>query len=1060
MRLLQTFDDFRTKLGDISAPGRVHTLRGSAPALFLALRAIDEKKFLAAMETEEDASKLKKDVEFFRALIGSPDEVFFLPDPDGAELAGRRAGLSWRMAKGGTPDVAGSRAALSAPLWPPASIEGHVIELKQHGGFPRELLEERLLRLGYKPVPLVAAHGQFRLKGWILDIFPSTESEPVRAEFFGDEIERMKTFDLETQLAKPSEEISGIHSVTLLPAVEPASEPALDPFGFYSSFRVFAIDSAGPQAPMTGHQFPENLVRLSRDPIKGEGFDAGVLSLAGYGILHSERRDITELPGALKRTRGLGDILIAVNSLSQAERVRDILREEDLHLPILAPEEVRSFEGGMCITVGPLSAGFQLPGLFIIAGRDLFGEKPAWKSMKKSRLSGLLHSLDDLSPNDYVVHKDHGIGRFLGFVKQSVDGSATDLAVIEYREGSRIYLPLYGIDKVTKYKSPEGHRPELDSLGGKAWERRKERVKKRLKDMAEKLLHIYASREVGTGFAASPDTELHREFDGFFPYEETPDQLRAIEDVKRDMESPKPMERLICGDVGYGKTEVAMRAAFKAVYDHRQVVVLVPTTLLCEQHWRTFTRRFSAFPVKIDNLSRFKSPKEKRQTLEAFEKHETDILIATHALMKADLSYKDLGLLVIDEEHRFGVAHKERIKEMKKDVDVLYLTATPIPRTLQMALSGIRDMSVIETPPEDRLAVKSVISAFNKSLIKDSIEKELSRGGQVFFVHNRIEDIEKLAIIIRDVAPGARLGVAHGRMRERDLENTMVRFLDRELDLLLSTAIIGSGLDIPTANTLIVDRADMMGLADLYQLRGRVGRGDVRAYAYFLIPGYDIITDEARARLAALEEMSYLGAGFRVAMKDLEIRGAGNLLGAEQSGYINDIGFDLYLELLEKAVAELKGEEVKEKVMPSVEIRLDALLPESYIEDISLRLSFYRRVASARSREELRAIASEMRERFGPIPEEAKNLLTIMSLRVMAEKANVTRIRQINGRVRFEFSPEAELPIKDLTESFKGTLKFIPETLGFDISVHKGDVLGGILPVLSHLTGKEDSVIF
>jgi len=1030
------------------------------------------KNFLAVLETEEEASKLRRDIEFFSALLGNPArEIFFLAEPDGAELAGRRAELSLKMAegrtaKGETPDLVASKAALSAPIWPPADIEREVIVLKEHGVFPREKIEERLLRLGYKPVPLVAAHGQFRLKGWMLDVFPSTANEPLRVEFFGDEIEKIRSFDIETQLAYNQNTDADIPTAMLLPAAEPPPDLALSPLGFLSSFELFAIDSGLPQGR-------EDFIRLIRDPIKGEGFDAGVLPLAGYGILHNERRDITELAGAIKRIRSLGDVLIVLGSASQAERIRDILREDGLDLPILGTEslnalscgagqgrEAGSYEGGMCITVGPLSAGFQLPGLFVITGRELFGEKPGWKPMKKSRLSGLLQSLDDLSESDYVVHRDHGIGRFLGFTKERVDGSATDLAVIEYREGSRIYLPLYGIEKISKYKSPEGHRPELDRLGGKAWERRKERVKKRLKEMAGKLLNIYAHREVGAGFAASPDTELHREFDSFFPYEETPDQLRAIEDIKKAMESPRPMERLLCGDVGYGKTEVAMRAAFKAVYDHKQVVVLVPTTLLCEQHYRTFTRRFAAFPVKIDYVSRFKSLKEKKTSFDLFEKHETDILIATHALMKAELSYKDLGLLVIDEEHRFGVAHKERIKEMKKNVDVLYLTATPIPRTLQMALSGIRDMSVIETPPEDRLAVKSVISTFNKALIKDSIQKELSREGQVFFVHNRIEDIERLGTIIRELVPEARLGVAHGRMRERDLEKTMVRFLDGELDVLLSTAIIGSGLDIPTANTLIVDRADMMGLADLYQLRGRVGRGNVRAYAYFLIPGHDIITEEARRRLAALEELSYLGAGFRVAMKDLEIRGAGNLLGAEQSGYINDIGFDMYLELLEKAVAELKGEEVKEKVMPTVELRLDALLPETYIEDIALRLSFYRRVGSAESTHELEKIAVELRERFGPLPEEAKNLLIIMSLRIASESAMVSRIRQINGRIRFEFRPEAQLPVEDLTRAFEGTLKFVPNTFGFDISVPKGDVLGGILAVLANLTGKEDFVIF
>ncbi|MDA8169483.1 MAG: transcription-repair coupling factor [Nitrospiraceae bacterium] len=1045
MNLLKIFNEFGSALASAGPGERIHSLRGSAPALFLSLLELENgakerRPFIAAAESEEEALKLVKDIDFFLSVLhGKKENVYFLPEPDGPDISGKRARFSLSLGQpaGKKPSVIASKPSLSAPLWKAAEVRKESVSLSYPGEFPRQELEQRVLRLGYKHVPLVTLPGQFRLKGWILDIFPAGAEDPVRVEFFGDDVDTMRLFDVETQM-----HTRDVSSVLVLPAAEPEEGEAPDLSGFFNS--IFALES--------GEGLPDGAVTLTRHPIKGEGMDAGVMGLSGLGVLHSERRDITELPLAVKRLRSMGGILFVLSSGSQAERIKNILWEEGLHVPILKPEDVLSYEGGICITTGSLSAGVHLPGFFLITDKELFGAKPAWKPMRKSKMSGLLQNIDDLSAGDYIVHSDHGIGKFAGFIRQSTDGYATDMLVIEYAKGDRIYLPFYGIEKIHKYKTPEGASPELDRLGGKVWERKKAKVKRRLKEMAGQLVKIYAGREISKGFAFSPDTELHREFDSFFPYEETPDQLRSIGEVKKDMESPRPMERLLCGDVGYGKTEVAMRAAFKAAYDAKQVVVLVPTTLLCEQHFRTFTQRFSAFPVKIDYISRFKSRAEKTAALEAFEKGETDILIGTHALLKTGLSFRNLGLLIIDEEHRFGVAHKERIKELRKNVDVLLLTATPIPRTLQMALSGIRDMSVIESPPEERLAVKSTVAVFQKQLIKEAIEKELSRGGQVFLVHNRIEDIHKILELLNGLLPSARLGMAHGRMGEKQLEDTMIRFMDGALDVLVSTAIIGAGLDIPNANTIIVDRADMMGLADLYQLRGRVGRGSIRAYALFLIPGHDIITDDAKKRLQALEELSYLGAGFRVAMKDLEIRGAGNLLGAEQSGYIADLGFDMYLELLEKAVAELRGEEVKEKTMPLVELKVDALIPETYIEDVSLRLSVYRRIAGSGAAGDLERISDEMEERFGPLPDEVKNLLQIMDLRIASEKSQVERITQFDGMARFHLRQGASVPVEKLLAEFQGRLKFSPDGFFFDVLVSERKVLRDISSVLAHLT--------
>ena len=1094
MNILKAFDEFKKSIfvpGFLEKPGEggIYSLRGSSPALTLALLQLEQpdkskgagkskhtecrKPVLCAAPSEPEAIRLQRDTGFFLEMLGAGangkrgqgKKTFLLPEPDGAEVSGRRAEFS--LVAGGAGGSKRKRsendetvffasvAALKAPLWPPEALEERIVRLSYPGSFPRAGLEKRLTAMGYKPVPIVSQPGQFRMKGWILDIFPAGADDPARVEFFGDDIDSMKLFDVESQM-----HTGDVFSITVLPVKEPEEGIPADLDGF----TLFALE--GDAQKQEGFLPPYSFVTLSRLPLKGEEaggrMSAPVSSLAGHGLLSGERRDVNQIPGAVKTLRNAGyDILFVLSSHSQAERVKNILWEDGLHMPVLEPEEVPSYAGGLCATYAAqgLSAGFGLHGLLIVTDRDLFGEKPAWKPMRKSRISGLIQTMDDLQPGDYVVHSDHGIGKFVGIVKQESDGARSDLMMIDYAGDARIYLPLYGIEKVHKYKNPEGATPQLDRLGGKAWERRKARVKKRLKEMAEKLVRIYAEREISKGFAFSPDTELHREFDSFFPYELTPDQSRAVADIKKDMEGPRPMERLLCGDVGYGKTEVAMRAAFKAAFDGKQVVVLVPTTLLCEQHWRTFTRRFSAFPVKIDFVSRFKKKAENLAAFEAFGKGETDILIGTHAILRSGLQLKNLGLLIIDEEHRFGVAQKERIKEIKKNVDVLLLTATPIPRTFQMALSGIRDLSVIETPPEERLAVKSTISVFGKAVIKEAVEAELSRGGQVFFVHNRIEDLEKLLRLLRELFPDIRMGMAHGRMKESELEKVMIGFLDGRLDLLLSTAIIGAGLDIPTANTIIVDRADMMGLADLYQLRGRVGRGNAKAYAWFLIPGYDIITEDARKRLEALEELSYLGAGFRIALKDLEIRGAGNLLGGEQSGYISDIGFEMYVELLEKAVAELKGEHVVEQVMPPVDLKVEALVPETYVEDVSMRIGLYRRISAAQDAGELRKITDEFAERFGPLPAEVKNLVQIMSLRIEAARASVAAISQAGGKARFRFLPGASPPVEALLRDFAGKLRFLPEG-SFEVLVSERMVLRDVAQVLGHLTGSSDFVIF
>ncbi len=1014
---LSYFQDILENLTGIS---RIYNLTGSSSALLLAMC---DEPFIALDGDESTAAELCEDINFYRKALRK-NEVLFLPEPDGPGISGKRAEIIFKCRDNDS--LTSSTGNLNSSIWSKEELEENILFIKKGLEIRREQIENILRRLGYIHVPLVSEKGEFSRRNWIMDIFPSTFEEPVRIEFFGDEIERMEYFDVDTQRSKYS-----INEISLFPANESPNVKSL--LETFSNKMWFVFDSIKEK-----EDIPDSSIRLSRFSIAGDGIDSGVLNIKGLGITHQERKNIDELPLKLKNLLDQNRIILVSSSSGQAERLRDILRVGDLIAPLIEKEEIFTYKGNIMVVTGSLSSGLYVPGILILTEKELFGERPAYRAIRKSKVSGLLTSLDDLRPGDFIVHTEHGIGKFIGLIQQITEGIKEDLILIEY-DGGRLYVPLYAINKIRKYHAEEGVVPKIDRLGGKTWQRTKERVKRKIHEMAEKLLTLYAQRKIQKGYSFSADTEIHREFDSFFPYEETPDQIKAIEDIKKDMESDRPMDRLICGDVGYGKTEVAVRAAFKAVYDGMQVAVLVPTTILCEQHYRTFKTRFSGFPVNIDFLSRFKSAGDKKKTIKFIEDGDIDIIIGTHALLGKNIKFHNLGLLIIDEEHRFGVSQKEKIKELKKGVDVLTLTATPIPRTLSMALSDIRDMSIIETPPEERLAVKSIVSVFNESIIKNAIMHELDRKGQVFFVHNRIKDIYRIADYLSNLIPDIKIAVAHGQMNEKDLEKVMFNFYEKKIDVLVSTAIIGSGLDIPSANTIIINRADTMGLADLYQLRGRVGRGNLRAYAYFLIPGEDIITNESKKRLQAIQEMSYLGAGFRLALKDLEIRGSGNLLGAEQSGHIHAVGFDLYMEMLEKAVAELKGEEIEEEFEPSINMKVNAFIPEYYVEDITIRLSLYRKIASSKNLDALDSIASEIEDRFGKIPFELRCLLNIMNLKILSRQLLIKKINEANGIISVHFSYDTKIQPQDIFKlrdiAFR-KIRFLSD--GFEISTDGG----------------------
>jgi len=751
--------------------------------------------------------------------------------------------------------------------------------------------------------------------------------------------------------------------------------------------------------------------------------EEGILQLLAQRIRSGEEKGVTTL--------------LTCSSIRSAQRLAEMLERHNLSVqtltqPFAAWAPADSAGWNVTLLIGNLSRGFVFreAGLTLITESELFGEKRPRKRPPLPVKDHALAAFSELQVDDYVVHADHGIGIYRGLLKLKLGDEEHDFLLVEYQGGDKLYLPVYRLNLVQKYVGGGDGGPRIDRLGGTSWEKAKKRVKNSLRELAEELVKLYATRAVIKGQAFSPVDESLREFEASFEYEETPDQMQAIQDVQEDMGREKPMDRLVCGDVGFGKTEVALRAAFRAMMDGKQVAILVPTTILAQQHYQTFSRRFAPYPFRVEMLSRFLSPAEQRKVLEDLRQGKVDLVIGTHRLLQRDVSFRDVGLMIVDEEHRFGVAHKEKLKRMRSNMDVLTLTATPIPRTLQMSLGGIRDLSVIETAPEDRLAIRTYVTEFDQEVIRDAIRRELRRGGQVFFVHNRVQSIAAMERFLRRLVPEACLAIAHGQMAERDLERVMLAFVKKEVDLLLTTTIIESGLDFPAANTIIINRADKLGLAQMYQLRGRVGRAKERAYAYLLVPGLSAIGADARRRLEALQEVTELGSGLKLAMHDLEIRGAGALLGDAQSGHIAAVGYDMYLQILEQAIQELKGEEVVEEVEPEIDLPIPAFLPADYVEDINQRLVFYRRFSSARSPEGVEEIAEELRDRYGPIPPVLENLVEVMNLRLLMKRAGVRRVSAEREKVVLTFDPHSPVDpqrVVEVVAQGEGKREFTPD---------------------------------
>jgi transcription-repair coupling factor (superfamily II helicase) len=1009
--------DLRTALAQGVPCLEASGLWGASRALLIAtlVETTGRPVFVVAAGPAE-RHRIAQDLGFFGSSpAGRPDSrVLEFPSAESGfwhgsrqrEQAAEHALCCHRLLQGRAVAIVATPSALSAPLLTPAEFRARASRIAIGESIPREDLLELFDWAGYERVETVVEVGQWSLRGGIVDIFSPAREAPVRAEFFGDEVESLRLFDPTTQ--RSVDTVSALDVLPLLAkGVETCTLTAYLPAATLVALEDPGLLEAPPDdapAPQPLHVLLAAYQRLEMPLVQRRSagparLDMGTRSVGGV------RGQFKALAEEIRGWRSEGfAVRLVVDDDRQADRVRQMLAEHELEpwpgATLLGPE-------GLGVLVGECGTGFQLPalGLVVLSEHEIFGAQRRRLRRPPFQRGAAIATFTDLEPNDLVVHEDHGIGRYHGLRMLHADGRDADFLLLEYADGGRLYLPVARLDLITKYMgAPEGA-ARLDRLGGGAWQRVKESVRAALREMAEELVRLYAARSLAERPAFPGDTTWQGEFEAAFRFEETPDQMRAIEEVKADMSGPRPMDRLVAGDVGYGKTEVALRAAFKAVADGRQVAVLVPTTVLAQQHWNTFSERFAPFPARVELLSRFRSPREQKAVIEGLARGAVDVVIGTHRLLSKDVVFKNLGLLVVDEEHRFGVRHKEQIKRLRTAVDVVTLTATPIPRTLYMSMSGVRDLSVIETPPLDRLPVETNVTAWSRGVIKEAIDRELGRGGQVFFVHNRVQSLPAMAAFVQNLCPDARVAMAHGQMAERQLEAVMVKFVDGQIDVLVSTAIVESGLDIPASNTIIINRADRFGLAQLYQLRGRVGRERQQAYAYLLIPPDARLDETAQRRLRVIEEMTELGAGFRLAMRDLEIRGAGNLLGAAQHGHIAAVGFDLYTKLLSEAVRELKGERGAEPVEPVISMDVEALLPESYVPEVNQRLALYQRLAELNAEDEVVQVRAELADRFGPLPAPVEALLEVVSLRVRARRLHVERLEARGGRVSLTFAP-------------------------------------------------------
>ena len=1102
--LAELIERLRTPLADRGLAFALHeTTRAARPYLLAALHKALGRQIFVVVATSDVAERTFTDLTYYFgereahtvALLRPRDETLgALESP--SERSARMTLLADLCARKPQVIVA-PVGALRQFVIPRRAFEDATFDLTVHASAGWEATLARLYVLGYDRVDVVSAAGEYAVRGGILDVFPATADAPVRVEFFGDDVDTIRPFDLQSQRSTGT-----LDTIAIAPWVEILRDETLranvlerahGEANVISALRAYLAGGADVPEPwlalaydehatILDYLHPDALIVLEepgmlatvehgldeertrgaqalmagvdsgeldvRDDEVGEALLAGVVApyprLADYTQRLRARRvlivsggieagEVRWLPRALDafvlETRPAGHFNRRIELFTQqvrewvaagdtvwlvatgASRLAEVLRDANtrvertaplLHLRAAGSDGVALLpkRGSVYVDAGSIEAGFAIPGLrlHVLGDREIFGQ-PSKRVKLRAVKEGVPVTLADLKVGDYVVHAVHGIGQYLGLRTETILGATSDYLDLRYAGTDRMLVPVTQMHQIAKYSAAEGATPRLSRMGGADWARTKLRVSESLAKIADGLVALYAEREMARGHAFAPDTPWQAELEESFPYDPTPDQAKAIDDAKRDMELPKPMDRLVCGDVGYGKTEVAVRAIFKAIADQKQVAVLCPTTLLASQHTRTLTARFASFPMRIEELSRFRSRKEAQAVLNDLALGKVDVVVGTHRILQKDVVFRDLGLIVVDEEQRFGVMHKERLKQLKATVDVLTLSATPIPRTLQMSLMGVRDLSLIQTAPKNRMSIKTVVVPASDAVVQRAIANELDRGGQVYYVHNRIESIYGVARALEQLVPKARIAVGHGQMRERELEPVMRKFIDGEIDVFVSTTIIENGIDIPNVNTIVVNDADKFGLAQLYQLRGRVGRSNHQAYAYLLYQAHKALSEEAKARLEAIREFTHLGSGLQIAMRDLEIRGAGNLLGAAQSGFIGKVGFETYVQLLAQAIADrTRGQgdadaTVREIAREAViDVKLDAYVPNDYIPQVSQKIAIYQQLAAARTLERVEDAVASVRDRFGPPPPQFDALVEITRLRVLAINVGVTRV--------------------------------------------------------------------
>ena len=1081
--------------------------------LFSSLR----RPLLVITDTEESASSLFDDL---RALLDENQVCLFpswgiepyelkAPYP---ENSGGRLECLGQLRRADPLLLVSTLKAVIEKTITPEVLEASSILLREGIDFGHEELAAKLARLNFSRAPLVEEVGDFAVRGGIIDFFPNSNEYPLRVEFWGDAVESLRLFSINTQRSKKkisefnlrpqreflidrSELESKLKSTPEI--LSPESRELLRDEGGFQGLEWFAPSLGIPQATIFDHLPKDTIVVTEEAELLASGLKDfmelassarsdlvekyGPLPPLEAGYFLPTKTDSGSEGNSLWETIDSYQRLDLVNlalkgdpikvethpqpsdpSLSQfKKRLEDYLSEGmEVFVCCANPghreritEILDQFSGRINLAVAELEGGFIFPEarLAVLTDHQIFPRHRIRERRRRFREGIALQSYSSLGEGDYVVHIDFGIGKYRGLETITIEGRKRDCLLIIYQGGDKLYVPIEQFNRVQKYAGKEGH-PKLTKLGGTGWQKIKARAKKAIMDMAADLIKIYAERIARPGFATAADTSWQRELEASFLYEETPDQLQAIEEVKKDMEASYPMDRLICGDVGYGKTEVAVRAAFKAVDNGKQVALLVPTTILAQQHYHTFGERLAAFPVKIEMLSRFKGRREQKQILEEVKGGRCDIVIGTHRLLSKDVEFKDLGLVIIDEEQRFGVKHKEKLKRWRTLVDVLTLTATPIPRTMQLSLYGAKDTSVIDTPPKDRLPIHTRLAKFSPRVIVEAIKGELSRGGQIYFVHNRVQSISAVQRYLQNLLPDLSIAVAHGQMPESRLERIMLDFLEGHYQVLLSTTIIESGLDIPTVNTIIVARADKLGLAQLYQLRGRVGRSSLKAYACLLVPAPRFLSPTARKRLKAIEEFTELGSGFHLALRDLEIRGAGNLLGAQQHGFIEEVGFDLYTKLLEEAVAELRCQPLERELPIRVDLDCEIYLPQDYISEKPHRVQVYQMLAEAKTDKHIQELRSELQDRFGKPPPEMGQLFQLAEIKMLGTRLKLERITSRGEKLTLQFHPEAKIT-KERVESFLGQVKQPVEFIS-------GAKFGMVISLLQTEEGKKVSEVW